>query len=1211
MEDTDKTKDQLLSELKGLRQNLFEMQSAATDGKYARSVIKESEEKYRDLVERASDGICIIQNSSVVFCNQRLAFLWGGPAAEIIGMPFIEFVHSDSRNEVALRHKRRVAGEDVPRIYEATLQRKDGSRVFVEINVGTVQYEGKPADMIIIRDITERKHTEEKIEHINMILRAIRNVNQLISQEKDEDRLLEGICRCLVETQGYYRSWLFRTDNSGNILNHAQAGWGEYFTAFLEKWQAGNVPQCAQKALAVPDVVITGNIPLNCSDCPLASGNDSKSLTVRLEHAGNIHGVLCTSIPGAFVMDEEINLFAETAADCAFAISNIENEKARRQMESELRQSEAFNASLLNNSPNPIVVMNPDSSIRYVSPSLERLTGYTAAELSGKKDPHPWWAEGTNQQTISSLQVKLAEGIPTEESLFRKKNGDLFWVNANGVMVEQDGKLLYIVVNWTDITERKQIEAELRQSEAFNASLLENAPNPVLVINSDRSVRYINPAFEKLTGFTVSECIGITEPHPWWIENETKALMDRIRTRQPKGGQPAEEVQLQKKNGERFWVNINTTRIGKDNELSYILINIVDITERKLSEEALQSSEVKLSEAMSIAKLGYWEFDTNENVFIFNDHFYSIFHTTAEKVGGYKLTPERYADLFVHPDDRYLVFDTMFMHSETPNSLVQHQLDHRIIYADGGIGYISVRSFVIKDEGGQIIRIYGANQDITDRKRAEEKYQTIVRTALDGFCLCDMKGKFLEVNESFCLMTGYTQDEFLKMSLEDVEATKNFEEIILHIGRIAGRGYDRFETRFKCKNDNFIDVEISARFYNDEGQIFVFIRDITERKQLEEEQQKATRLESIGTLAGGIAHDFNNILTGIMGNISLAMRDAEKGSHLADRLQEAEKASMRAKDLTHRLLTFARGGSPVKKTVSLADLVREATTFSLRGSNVSCEFMISDDLCLVDADEGQINQVFTNLILNACEAMPMGGILDVRARNVTSEEICSLPLTGDRYVEICITDYGTGISKNYLERIFEPYFTTKQRGSGLGLATAYSIIKSHDGHIRVESELGSGTSFHVYLPASENTEIEESKEKQDETIPGKGKILVMDDEQSIRLLLCKMLEWAGYEVELAEGGEEAIRIYTQARESAKPFSAVIMDLTIPGGMGGKEAIGKLREIDPDVKAIVSSGYSTDPIMADYKQYGFSGVVAKPYQAGEVEKTLRNVLLGSD
>jgi CheY-like chemotaxis protein len=377
---------------------------------------------------------------------------------------------------------------------------------------------------------------------------------------------------------------------------------------------------------------------------------------------------------------------------------------------------------------------------------------------------------------------------------------------------------------------------------------------------------------------------------------------------------------------------------------------------------------------------------------------------------------------------------------------------------------------------------------------------------------------------------------------------------------------------------------------------------------MEEELLRVEKLESIGILAGGIAHDFNNILTAILANIALAKMHPNAVDQSFERLVKAEKAALRAKDLTQQLLTFSKGGTPIKKTVSIAELIKESTSFALRGSNVRCEFSILDDLWPVEVDEGQMSQVINNLIINADQAMPEGGIIKVSAENMTvgAEEV--LPLREGKYVKISIDDQGIGIPEEHLQKIFDPYFTAKQKGSGLGLATTYSIIKRHDGYITVDSKLGVGTTFYIYLPASEK-ELLTKKDTEEIPLVGKGKILVMDDEEMIRDAGGGILSHLGYEVEFARDGAEAIEIYKQAKESDQPFDVVIIDLTIPGAMGGKEAIQKLLVIDPEIKAIVSSGYSNGSIITDFKQYGFSAILPKPYEVKELSKTLHTLIMG--
>jgi len=384
--------------------------------------------------------------------------------------------------------------------------------------------------------------------------------------------------------------------------------------------------------------------------------------------------------------------------------------------------------------------------------------------------------------------------------------------------------------------------------------------------------------------------------------------------------------------------------------------------------------------------------------------------------------------------------------------------------------------------------------------------------------------------------------------------------------------------------------------------------DVTEKQKMEEEFLRTGKLEAVGLLAGGIAHDFNNILTAILGNLNLVKLSIAPGDHLYERLGEAENASLRARDLAQQLLTFAKGGTPIKKATSIRRLLEKSIPFALRGSNIDAEFSFPEDLWPVEIDEGQISQVIHNLVINAQQAMPEGGTLQVRAENypIAGKET-DPPLPAGRYIKVSIRDFGIGIPKEHLQKVFDPYFTTKQKGSGLGLSTSYSIVKKHKGYMTAASGPGKGATFSVYLPAS-LTEIE-SEKKPEEPVRGKGRVLIMDDEPAVREVAGEILQFLGYEVAFAEEGGEAIARYREATASGRPFDLVIMDLTVPGKMGGKEAVQKLLEVDPGVKAVVSSGYSSDPIMAEYAQYGFKGVIAKPYQLQELSRTVHDVIAG--
>ena len=388
------------------------------------------------------------------------------------------------------------------------------------------------------------------------------------------------------------------------------------------------------------------------------------------------------------------------------------------------------------------------------------------------------------------------------------------------------------------------------------------------------------------------------------------------------------------------------------------------------------------------------------------------------------------------------------------------------------------------------------------------------------------------------------------------------------------------------------------------------VTDVTERKKMEEELLRSKKLESVGFLSGGIAHDFNNLLTGIMGNISLAKLSVRPGDKVVTYLENAENLSVRASELTKKLLTFSKGGAPIKKPVLIGDFLKETARMPLSGSNVRCEFKIAEDLWPVEIDEGQMRQVIYNIVINACEAMPGGGTINILAENVIHGPADRPSLKDGKYVKLSIKDQGAGIPPENLSKIFDPYFSTKemgsQKGMGLGLAISHSIIKNHGGFIVAESIVGNGSTFHIYLPVS-SKEFLPAKEVVKKPRLGKVRILVMDDEQVVRYISGEFLKHLGYEVELAEDGAEAVARYKKAQESQQPFDIVILDLIVPGGMGGKEVLEKLLEISPDVQAIVSSGYSNDPIFSDFKRYGFKGVIAKPFDLEGLSESVSKVI----
>lgn len=383
------------------------------------------------------------------------------------------------------------------------------------------------------------------------------------------------------------------------------------------------------------------------------------------------------------------------------------------------------------------------------------------------------------------------------------------------------------------------------------------------------------------------------------------------------------------------------------------------------------------------------------------------------------------------------------------------------------------------------------------------------------------------------------------------------------------------------------------------------------RKAIEEKEDIMRKLESFGILAGGIAHDFNNILTGILGNISLAKTLINSSDQAYFRLIEAERSSLRATELSNQLLGFSKGGNPVKTVTSIADMLGHSVQFALKGSNVRSQFFLKKELWNVEIDVGQMGQAIRNLVINAQQAMPEGGTLQVFAENliVETDYFDGIPFKKGPYVKVSFKDFGSGIQEKHLSKIFDPYFTTKQEGSGLGLSLTFSIMMKHGGYVTAESTFGKGATFHLYLPANAGRKSALS-EKQEEIVKmGKGKILLIDDEESVRDVVKVMLRHLGYEAETARGGKEGIRMFRKMNKSLHPYDLVISDLTIPGDLGGVEILKKLQEITPQAKVIVSSGYSNDPILADPRAKGFSDMIRKPYSIKELGDALFRVLVG--
>jgi len=653
--------------------------------------------------------------------------------------------------------------------------------------------------------------------------------------------------------------------------------------------------------------------------------------------------------------------------------------------------------------------------------------------------------------------------------------------------------------------------------------------------------------------------------------------------------------------------------IGADVALALYALGMEE--ERREAEARLRESEERFRLLVESSADHIFMLDREGRYLFSNDRVAQFVLEGGDSLVGRKLSDLYEADDLAH-------YERQFQSVLATGASVT--FEHEIPAADGVRHHVDTLYPIRR--GDELWAVGGICHDITQRKQAElalaaekARLDVTVRSIGDGVIVTDAGGKIVLMNRVAEDLTGWPEEEAVPKPLADVfqiiseetrQACENPVDKVLETGLVVGLANrtvlvarDGTE-RIIADSGAPIRPEPGA---NVVGVVLVF-RDVTEERRIREELEKVEKLESLGIVAGGIAHDFNNMLGGILGCVSLARDGLDPADERTrDRLNRAEKACLEATELTRRMLTFAKGGAPVTEIVSVAELIDQTVAFALRGSNVVAEMVVPESLWSVEADPGQVSQVVSNLVINAKQAMPAGGVLTVRAGNVELAKEEVPPLEPGVYVKVSFEDRGTGIPHELLPRVFDPYFTTKHEGSGLGLATCYSILRRHDGHVTAESRPGTGSTFSIYLPATGKPAPAVDPAPAEAPTPGEGRILIMDDEDSIRLATGEWLTIKGYEVAEARDGAEALRLHQEAAAAGRPFDVVILDLTVRAGMGGAETMAKLLERDPEVKCIVASGYSNDAAMADFARYGFSAAVAKPFRLADLTAVVKRLM----
>jgi PAS domain S-box-containing protein len=808
-------------------------------------------------------------------------------------------------------------------------------------------------------------------------------------------------------------------------------------------------------------------------------------------------------------------------------------------------------------------------------------------------------------------QGKTREQLLAKLAALQRRLADLEAAEAGH---KADRKLQGVSEYIRDISEQKKAENALARSRAEFQAIFNSIADGIVFADLDRRIVMVNPAAGAMFGYAPEEMLGRTTA---FLYASPEDYEEQGRQRYHMGSQPAQqtfEVKYRRRDGSLFPCETMGTSVqdAQGHIIGFVAIHR-DISQRKRSEEALRRSEATLRSFRQVAPIGIGL--VQNRIFRWsNDYLADLTGYAEEELQGQSAR-------LLYPDEAEYQRVGQLKYAD----IHQHgkgSIETRWLRKDGEIREILLSSSPLEATDLQTGVVFTA-LDITQRKRAEEalaaeKERLAVTLASigDGVIATDIEGNVVLMNQVAESLTGWSRSEAVGRPLTRIfhlvnektrEPCENPVEKVLQSGGLVGLA--NHTLLIHRDGSERLLADSGAPIVDQHGRIMgvvLVFKDITLQRQMESELQKMARLNSLGLLAGGIAHDFNNILTAILGNLSLAHLHLSDGENIMEYLLDAEKAASRARDLAQQLLTFAKGGAPVKELSQVSGFIVDAAQFATTGSNVLCRFSLPEDLWSLEVDPGQFSQVIQNIVLNAVQAMPTGGIIRIAGENAGVPPGSPLPLTSGHYVKLTIQDEGLGIPSDYLPKIFDPYFTTKQKGSGLGLATVYSIINHHQGYITVASQPTRGSTFTIYLPASLLQQA--VKPAATQAVPtGQGRILFMDDEEMVRKVVARMLQSLGYEVDLAGDGEQALAMFAQAQTTSWPYTTVILDLTVPGGMGGAETLAQLKNLDPQVKVIVASGYSDNPILTKFRAHGFQGFIKKPFTVSEVAKVLTKVL----
>jgi PAS domain S-box-containing protein len=912
---------------------------------------------------------------------------------------------------------------------------------------------------------------------------------------------------------------------------------------------------------------------------------------------------------------DQRNLIVQFSSVLEMDLAHLEYQHHTTELNKELKESEHHFRTLADSGQALIWTTGVDKKCTYFNQPWLAFTGRTLEQELGDG-----WTKGVHPDDLQHCVNIFISAFEKREKFsmtyrLRHASGEYHWIQDNGTpRYDSNGDFLGFIGHCLDISETKNTEQRLLESEAFTRAVMDNLPLGLSINSVDPTVNfsYMNDNFVDIYR-TTREALASSDSF-WTTVYEDPDFRATIKKRILDDCASGDLKRMR-------WENIPIIRSGQ--ETSYIsaqnfpvpmkklMVSLVlDVTARKKAEETLLQAEQRFRTIVEGAP---------DAVFVQTEKKFAYLNSHAAKLFGANdetdLLGTPVLDRF-HPDFHELAIDRIRRLNEIRQP-ISDALEQKILRLDGNEVWVETTGQPIIFEGKKGALVFVRN--ITEHKQSQhslaaekERLAVTLRSIGDGVITTDIAGNIVLMNKVAEELTGWMLDEAEGKSLGSVftiinETTRELHENPVQKVLSTGKVIELANHTLLISRDGTerVIADSGAPIKDKDGKtigVVLVFRDTTEKQKFIEITQNAQKLESLAVLAGGIAHDFNNLLGGIYGYIDMA-GESSKDELVTRYLSKALATIDRARDLTRQLLTFAKGGAPIQKVEKLFPFIQETAQFALSGSNVSCLCDVPQDLWSSNFDRNQIGQVIDNLTINAQQAMPVGGVLKLTARNIVLFDKEHPMLAKGKYVKLSLKDSGIGIPRELLARIFDPFFTTKSKGHGLGLATCYSIISRHNGCIDVDSEPGKGSVFHVYLPASEETAISIGQKSANQ-YKGSGTFLVMDDEEAIRDTIGHMLRSIGYSVVCKNNGQDAIDFLVTETKANHPLSGMIFDLTIPGGMGGKEAIAEIRKINTDIPVFVASGYAEGPFMKNPADYGFTASISKPFRRIELIEMLQ-------